>query len=276
VFIVQNMPGAGGNVAANYLYNVAPKDGTMIGAFQSGVILEPLLGKTPVKHDPSKSIYLGSANDDVYICIARADAPVKTFKDAFTTEMLMAASQASSTSDYPLVINAVLGAKFKVITGYPGSREISLAVERGEAHGACGLAWPSVSITQPGWFDTGRVQVILQTHSKGHADLNAKGVPLAHSFAKTDEDRAMLDFFFSQSRFGRPYILAPGVPKERVGALRKAFAATLADPQLRAESDKARMEIVPVPGEEVQELVRKVYASPPAIIAKTRKAIHGE
>lgn len=276
VMVVQNMPGAGGNVSANYLYNVAPKDGTAIGAFQSGVILEPLLGKTPVKHDPSRFIYLGSANDDIYICIGRADAPVKSFKDAFTTDMLMAASQSSSTADYPMVINAVLGTKFKVITGYPGSREISLAVERGEAHGACGLAWPSISVTQQGWFDSGRVQVLLQTHQTGHPDLNAKGVPLAHTFAKTDEERAMLDLFFSQSRFGRPFVISPDVPADRAALLRKAFAATLADAELLAEAGKARLDVVPVSGQEVQDLVKKVYASPPAIIAKTKKAIHGD
>jgi tripartite-type tricarboxylate transporter receptor subunit TctC len=275
-FIVQNMPGAGGNVSANYLYNVAPKDGTIIGAYQSGVILEPLLGKTAVKHDPSKAIYLGSANDDVYICIARADAPVKSFKEALTTEMVLAASQSSSTSDYPQVVNAVLGSKFKIITGYTGSREISLAIERGEAQGACGLAWPSISVTQPGWFDTGRMQVILQTHATGHPDLNAKGVPLAYSFVKTDEDRAMFDLFFSQSRFGRPFVISPDVPKDRAAALRKAFAATVADEAMRAEAAKARLDLDPVSGEEVQEVVRKVYASPPAVIAKVKAALHGK
>lgn len=274
-FIVQNMPGAGGNVAANYLYNVAAKDGTFIGAYQSGVILEPLLGKSAVKHDPSKAIYLGSANDDVYICIARGDAPVKEFKDAFTKELIMAASQSSSTSDYPQVVNMVLGSKFKVITGYTGSREISLAIERGEAQGACGLAWPSISVTQPGWFDTGQMKVILQTHASGHPDLNAKGVPLAHSFAKTDEDRAMLDLFFSQSRFGRPFVIAPDVPADRAEALRKAFAATVKDAELRAEAKKARLDLEPVSAADVQEAVRKVYASPPAVIAKVKAALHG-
>ncbi|HEY8578546.1 MAG TPA: hypothetical protein VIL72_01570 [Beijerinckiaceae bacterium] len=274
--IVQNMPGAGSNVAANYIYNVAPKDGTVIGAYQSGVVLEPLLGKTPIKHDPSKSIYLGSANDDIYICIARTDSPVATFQDALSKELLMAASQSSSTSDYPAVMNAVLGAKFKIITGYAGSREISLAIERGEAQGACGLAWPSISVTQPGWFTTGAVKVIVQTHAKGHPDLNAKGVPLAHSFARNDDERAMLDLFFSQSRFGRPYVVSPEVPKERVAVLRKAFAATMADPQLKAEAEKQKLDVEPVLGEDLQTLVAKVYASPPAIIARTKKAIHGD
>jgi tripartite-type tricarboxylate transporter receptor subunit TctC len=273
IFIVQNMPGAGGNVSANYLYNVAPKDGTVIGAYQSGVILEPLLGKTPVKHDPSKAIYLGSANDDVYICIARADAPAKSFQDVLNTELILSASQSSSTADYPEVINAVLKSKFKVVTGYAGSREIALAIERGEAQGACGLAWPSINATQPGWFDTGRMKVILQTHATGHPELNAKGVPLAHSFAKTAEDRAMLDLFFSQSRFGRPFVIAPEVPKDRADALRKAFAATMQDPDARAEASKMRLDMEPVSAADVQEEVRKVYASPPAIIAKVKAAL---
>jgi tripartite-type tricarboxylate transporter receptor subunit TctC len=273
IFIVQNMPGAGGNVSANYLYNVAPKDGTVIGAYQSGVILEPLLGKTPVKHDPSKAIYLGSANDDVYICIARADAAAKSFEDVMKTELILAASQSSSTADYPEVINTVLKSKFKPVTGYAGSREISLAIERGEAQGACGLAWPSINVTQPGWFDTGRMRVILQTHATGHPELNAKGVPLAHSFAKTDEDRAMLDLFFSQSRFGRPFVIAPDVPKERAEALRKAFAETMKDPEARAEAAKFRLDMDPVSAQDVQEEVRKVYASPPAIIAKVKAAL---
>ena len=273
IFIVQNMPGAGGNVSANYLYNVAAKDGTVIGAYQSGVILEPLLGKTPVKHDPSKAIYLGSANDDVYICIARADAAAKSFEDVLKTELLLAASQSSSTADYPEVINAVLKSKFKVVTGYAGSREISLAIERGEAQGACGLAWPSINVTQPGWFDSGRMKVILQTHASGHPELNAKGVPLAHSFAKSEEDRAMLDLFFSQSRFGRPFVIAPDVPKDRADALRNAFAATMKDPEARAEAAKFRLDMDPVSAADVQEEVRKVYASPPAIIAKVKAAL---
>ena len=275
-FIVQNMPGAGSNVAANYIYNVAPKDGTVIGAYQSGVVLEPLLGKTPIKHDPSKSIYLGSANDDIYICIARTDSPIAKFEDLLSKELLVSASQSSSTSDYPAVLNAVLGAKFKIITGYAGSREISLAIERGETQGACGLAWPSINVTQPGWFSSGAVKVILQTHEKGHPELNAKGVPLAHTYARNDDERAMLDLFFSQSRFGRPFVVSPEVPKDRVEALRKAFADTMADPQLKAEAEKMKLDVEPVLGAELQALVAKVYASPPAIIARTKKAIHGD
>jgi tripartite-type tricarboxylate transporter receptor subunit TctC len=272
--IVSNMPGAGGNVAANSLYNISPKDGTVIGAFQSGVILEPVLGLTPVKHDPSKFHYLGSANDDVYICIARSDSNVQTFDDVLKNELIVGASGSSSTSDYPAVLNAVLGSKFKIVLGYPGSREISLAIEKGEAQGACGLAWPSIAVTQQGWFDTGKVKVIVQTHAIGYPELNAKGIPLAATFAKTDDQRAMLALLFSQSRFGRPYVLAPEVPAPRVAALRKAFADTMVDPELKAEAAKMKLDIDAVPGADVEEIVRKVYASPPDIIARTKQAVH--
>lgn len=273
-FVVQNMPGAGSNVAAAYIQNVAPKDGTFIGAYQSGVVLEPLIGSRPINHDPSKAQFLGSANDDVYICVARADAPVKEFKDALTTEMVMGASNSSSTSDYPWVLNAVLGTKFKIVLGYQGSREISLAIEKGEAQGACGLAWPSISVTQPGVFDSGAWKVILQTHATGHPQLNGKGVPLASAFARTDEDRAVLDFFFSQTRFGRPFAVADGVPADRVALLRKAFSDTMQDPQLREEAAKMRLDVDFVAGEVLQKLVAQIYAAPPAVVQRTRAALN--
>lgn len=275
--IVSNLPGAGGNVLANQLYTIGPKDGTAIGAPQSGVILEPLLGATPVKHVPAKFHYLGSANNDVYICIARADAPARSFAEALEKEIILAASNASSTADYAQIINNVLGARFKVVLGYAGSREIALAIDKGEAQGACGLAWPSISVTQSDWFQDGpvksRMRVLVQTHATGHPELNAAGVPLAASFARTDEQRAMLDLFFSQSQFGRPYILPPDVPVERAAAMRKAFGATMADAEFRAEAKKLRLDVDAVPGEVVQDVVSKVYAAPPELVAKTRAAL---
>ena len=272
--VVQNMPGAGSNVAAAYIQNVAAKDGTWIGAYQSGMVLEPLIGSRPINHDPSKAQYLGSANDDIYICIARSDAPVKEFKDAFTTEMVMGASGNSSSSDYAWILNAILGTKFKTVLGYQGSRQISMSIEKGEVQGACGFAWPSISVTQPREFETGSLKVIVQAHSIGHPDLHKKGVPLAGSFAKTDEDKAVLDFFFSQTRFGRPYALAAGVPADRVDFMRKTFAATMTDPQLRAEAAKMKLDVDYVPGEDLQALVAKIYAAPPGVIERTKAALN--
>jgi len=272
--IVSNMPGAGSNVAANYIYNAAAKDGTMVGALYGGSPIEPLIGTTPVQHDPSKSQFLGSANNDVYICVARKDATAKSIEDVFKMELLAGASNASSTADFPAILNAVLGTKFKLVLGYPGSREIGLAIDKGEVMSACGLAWPSVSVTNPGWFGpNGTMHVILQTHPTGHAELNAMGIPNAMSFAKTEEQRALLDLFFSQEVFGRPYVVAPEVPKERVEALRKAFWATLKDPELLADAKRANLEVNPVSAEEVEKLIAKVYAAPRELTQKIRKAI---
>ena len=274
---VSNLPGAGGNVLANQLFTVGPKDGTVIGAPQSGVILEPLLGTTPVKHEPAKFHYLGSANNDVYICLARADAPVQSMKDALDKEIILAASNASSTADYAQILKNVVGAKWRIVTGYAGSREIALAIDKGEAQGACGLAWPSISVTQSDWFKDGpvksRMRVIVQTHDKGHPQLNAAGVPLANTFARTPEQKAILDLFFSQSAFGRPYIVPPDVPVERIAALKKAFAATMVDPEFVAEAKKFKLDIDAVPADEVQSVVARIYATTPDLVAKTRQAL---
>lgn len=275
--IVSNLPGAGGNVLANQLFTVGPKDGTVVGAPQSGVLLEPLLGSTPVKHEPAKFFFLGNANNDVYICIARADAPVNTLAAAMDKEIILAASNASSTADYAQMMRNVLGAKFRIVTGYAGSREIALAIDKGEAHGACGLAWPSISVTQSDWFPQGpvksRMRVIVQTHASGHPELNAAGVPLALSLAKTDEQKAILELFFSQSKFGRPYIAPPDVPKDRTAALRKAFAATMADAEFKAEAKRLKFDVDTVPGEEVQATIDRIYAAKPELIAKVKQAL---
>ncbi len=273
-FLVSNMPGAGSNLAANYIYNVAPKDGTFVGAIYGGAPLEPLIGKTPVKHDPSKTQYLGSANDDVYVCVARKDAAVQKFADLMTKELVVGASNSSSTADFPAVLNATLGTKFKLVLGYPGSREISLAADKQEVNGACGLAWPSVSVTNPGWFGpNGTMRVLAQTHVKGHPDLNKEGVPNAMSFAKTDEERQALELFFSQEVFGRPYVLAPEVPRDRVEALQKAFMETLADPELLADAKRANFDVNPVSGPDVAALIAKAYAAPKSVVERVKKAL---
>jgi tripartite-type tricarboxylate transporter receptor subunit TctC len=151
--VVQNMSGAGSNRAAGYIYSVAPKDGTAIGAIFPGVVLQPLLSGAKVPHDPSKLIYLGSANSDVYVCFVRTDVPVKTFKDMFTQELIVGASNPGATTyDLPLLLNNVLGAKFRIVTGYPGSREITIALERGEVQGVCGIGWTGIETLHPDWF----------------------------------------------------------------------------------------------------------------------------
>ena len=178
--VVQNMSGAGSNRAAGYIYSVAPKDGTAIGAIFPGAVLQPLLSDAPVPHDPNKFIYLGSANSDVYVCYVRSDAPVKTFNDVLDKELILGASNPGATTyDLPLMLNNVLGTKFRIVTGYPGSREITLALERGEVQGACGIGWTGIEIMHPDWFAKDTIRVPVQLSNKGHDDLNKRGVPRA-------------------------------------------------------------------------------------------------
>ena len=204
--VPQNMPGAGGATATYYISAIAPKDGTAIGAIHPGSILEPILGdKRKVRYDPNTFQYIGNANSDVYVCIIRTDAPVKKFADAFTQEVIVGtAGEATSTGDFPLMLDNVLGAKFKIISGYLGNREVQLAIEKGELQGECGTSWSSVFATHPDWFKNNMVKVLVQESSVGHPDLNKMGIPLAVDFAKSPEQRQALDLVYSQEVFGRP------------------------------------------------------------------------
>jgi len=269
-----NMPGAGGNKVAYYIYAVAPKDGTAIGAIFPGGVMEPLIGDKPVQHDPTKLVYLGSANTEVFVCYVRADAPVKSFKDALATEVSMAPSaEGGSTRDFPLMLDHVLGAKFKIVVGYPGSREMMLAIEQGEVAGQCGISISSLATAMPDWIPSGKVRVLAQEGSKLDPALAKLGVPLTIDFARTDDERQVLELMYSQGVFGRPYVVPPGVPPERVAALRQAFIETLRDRATLEDAKRMRLAVDPVAGEEVQTLVAKVFATPPQIVKRLKDAI---
>ena len=217
--VVNNMPGAASNVAAAYIYNVAPKDGTVIGALFMGAVVDPLFGNRPrPTHDMSKFNYIGNANKDVYVCLIRADAPVKNFAEALEKELIVGGTaEGASTRDFPELLKSLLGAKFKIVAGYQGSTQVNLAMERGEVQGGCGQSWSSVSATRAAAFKDGTIKVLAQEDTEGYPALNKQGVPLTRDFAKTDEQRRILDLVYSQTVFGRPYVVAPEVPKERVG-----------------------------------------------------------
>ena len=270
--VPQNMPGAAGATAAYYVTSVAPKDGTVLGAIHPGNIIEPVLGdKRKVRYDPSTFQYIGNANTDVYVCVVRTDAPATTFEQAMQTQIIMGSGgEAASTRDFPLLLNNVLGTKFKVVLGYSGNREVQLAIEKGEIHGQCGAAWSSVAATHPDWFRSGLVKVLVQEASVGYADLDKQGVPKSVDFAKTPEQRQILDLIYSQERFGRPYIMAPETPADRVAAMRKAFMDTFLDPAFLEEARRMGLDVDPTPGEEVQKIVRKVYETPPDIVEKAK------
>jgi tripartite-type tricarboxylate transporter receptor subunit TctC len=171
------------------------------------------------------------------------------------------------------MLKNLLGVKFKIVAGYTGSREINLAIERGEVQGGCGQTWSSVAATYPAWFRDGTVKVLAQEDSEGHPDLNRQGVPRTLDFARTAEQRAILELVYSQSRFGRPYVVAPEVPPERVAALRRAFMIAMRDPELVAEAEKIKLDVFAISGDELQTLIGRLYATPADIVEKARQAL---
>jgi tripartite-type tricarboxylate transporter receptor subunit TctC len=273
--IPKNMPGAGSNKAAAFLYNVAPKDGSTFGALFPGAIMDPLTGdKSQVQHDPNKFLYLGTANKEVRVCAVWHTAPAKTFKETFTTETILAASaEGGATADYAAVLDAVLGTKFKVVKGYPGTREMTLAIERGEAHGLCGYAWTSLKTQNAEWVRDKKINVILQTAFEGDPELNQMGVPMVWEFVKNDDDRKVIELLLAQQVFGRPYVVPPTTPDARVKVLRAAFTATMKDVGYIAEAKKLGLDTDFGTGEEVQALVQKVYATPTAIVQRLVKSM---
>ena len=274
--IPKNMPGAGTNKATGFIYTVAPKDGTVIGAVFPGAIMDPLVGdKSQVQHESTKLIYLGSANNEVAITVIRVDAPAQTFQDLFTKGMISAASASGGSSrDFPAALNNVLGAKIQLVSGYPGTKDMTLAIERNEVQGTGGYLWSSLKTQNPDWLPAaGKMRILVQEAIKGNAELSKMGVPVAMDFAKTDEDKQVLELIYGQLVFGRPYILPPGTPEERVTALRRAFDATFKDKAFLADAEKARLTIDPVTGEEVQALVAKLFASPERIVERAKDAM---
>lgn len=266
--VPKNMPGAGSNKAAEFIYTVAPKDGSAIGIIFPGAIMTPLLDPgRGLKFDPPKFAYLGTANKEVRVCAARKDAPAKTLAEATKTEILMGATaDGGSTQDYPAVMNEVLGTKFRIVRGYKGTRDITLAVERGEAHGLCGWAWTSLKTQRPDWLQTKSVNILVQFGIDSEPDLDKMGVPTIWSFVKSDADRQLLELMVGQQVFGRPFVAPPGVPAPRLKALRDAFAATMKDSAFLADAAKAKLDIDYDSGENVQKLVERIYATPKPVV----------
>jgi tripartite-type tricarboxylate transporter receptor subunit TctC len=273
--IVSNMPGAGSNIAAAYVARVALKDGTFIAAPFAAQPLGPLLEDAgDLKYDPSKVNYLGTAMSDVFLCMVKPDAPATNFNDMFSREVIMGGTAESGSTGYlPLVLNNVLGTKFKVVFGYPGTREITMAMQKGEVHGMCGMNWSSMVSQYANMLQNKEVQVVAQEHAIGHPDMLKMGVPLTMSYAKTEEQRKILEIIYSQEVFARPYFVAAEVPAERLKVMRKAFLDTWKDPELVKEAEKMNLDVGATSGEEIQALLQKIYETPPEILKKAKDAI---
>jgi tripartite-type tricarboxylate transporter receptor subunit TctC len=258
--IVGNMPGGGGMRLANWLYQVAPKDGTVIGALARATAFEPLLGNKAAQYDGREYNYIGSANDEVSVCVAWYTSGIKSFEDAQKRELVVGSGGTSDdTYQYPALLNNMFGAKFKMVPGYPGGNDINLAMERGETQGRCSIPWSTVKATRKFWIDEHKVNLLMQYSLSKHPDL--PNVPLVMDLAKNDEQRTILKLIFGRQVMGRPFAAPPGVPKDRIDALRKAFAETLTDPAFLAEAEKTKLEITPVSGETIANLVHDVYAN---------------
>ena len=273
--VVSNMAGAASNSMSGYVAGVAPKDGTVIGAPFSTQPLGPILEDPGMlRYDTTKLNYIGSANEDAFLCVVRKDAPIKTFADAFTTEAVMGGTAETGSTGYlPILLNNVLGTKFKVVFGYPGSREMFMAMDKNEVHGQCGMGWSSMKTQYVEYLRQQSITLLVQERIKPDPEMSALGVPVSGDFAKTPEQKAILEIIYAQETFGRPYFVAPEVPKERVDALRKAFMDTFKDPELLAETKKMNLETGPISGEEVQALLTRIWNSPEGLRRRTREAI---
>jgi tripartite-type tricarboxylate transporter receptor subunit TctC len=271
--VPKNMPGAGSLLLANWLYNVAPRDGTAFGIIGRGTGFDPLLGSTKAQFDASKFNWLGSMNDEVSVCVAWHTSGITTLQQVMQTELTVGGSgPAADTDQFPKVLNATIGTKFKVVTGYPGGNDVDLAMERGEVMGRCGWSWSSVIATHKSWIDDGKINVLVQLSLGKHPDL--PDVPLVMDLARNSEEKQIFKLIFARQPMGRPFLAPPGIPPDRVAALRKAFMDTLKDKEFLAEAEKAKLEINPVAGGAVQNIVQEVYQTPKALASKAADMVN--
>lgn len=274
--IPRNRGGAGSRLALNWMLAKAKRDGTVFGAFFPSALIDPLIRPKRSKYDVTKFNFLGSINKTARQCIARKDAKVKKFTDLFKHELTIGATaRGGSTRDFAVMLNSILGTKFKVISGYKGSAGIMLAVERGEVQGLCGYAWSSLKKARPDWARGEKVNIFVTFTMKPHKPMEALGAEPIWKFLKTDKQRQILEFFIKQQEFGRPYVAPPDVPKDRVKILRVALKKTWASPGFLSDAKKLRLDVDPISGPQVEKLVKELYALPKdlvaEIVATTRK-----
>jgi tripartite-type tricarboxylate transporter receptor subunit TctC len=262
VFVPRNMPGAGGRRGFSYIYNVAAKDGTVIGTTLRTVPIDPILhSHETFDYDSTKINWLGSANKEVSTCAVWHTAPARTLEQARKTELLLGSTGASSNETLQaLLLNAVLGTKFRVVQGYKSSSEVMLAAERGEVHGRCGFGWDSIVSRYKDDYDQKKLIVLVQLGLHKHPDI--PDVPFIMDLVKSPEDRQIVELFIGPNEMGRPFFAPPGLPKERVAELRHAFDATMTDKAMLADTDKANMAIAPMSGQQVEELMLRMYKTP--------------
>jgi len=265
--VPKNMEGAGSLRLANWLARVAPRDGTVFGTVGRGVPFDPLLGLPGTQFKAPDFSWIGSANNEVSICTSWGTSQITKIEDVFTKQMIIGGTGPSDdTVQFPEVLNGVLGTKFKIISGYPGGNDVVLAMERGEVEGRCGWSWSTITATHPDWVKDKKIHLLVQLALEKHPDL--PNVPVIVDFAKTTEQRQIIKLIFARQVVGRPYLAPPGIPKDRLEILRKAFMETMVDKDFLADANKSKLEITPVTGDKVEALVKEIYETPPAVAQK--------
>src|SRR5215831_901761 len=273
--VVKNMPGAGSSRAGVYISTVAPKDGTSIGALMPGAIIGPLLDDKPnLQFDPTKVLYIGTADSGVRVCAAHETSKIKTFEDAQRQKTVLGASAAGgATRDYGYMHNHTAGTKFEIVTGYKGTVDITLAMERGEVDGMCGWDWSSVKSQKSDWIADKKVNVLAQVSLEPLEELTERGVPHIWKFVTKDDDRKVAELVVSQQVFQRSYIAPPQTPAEALAILRAGFDATMKDAAFLADADKLKISIAPIQGGKVQDLIARLYATPKEFVERAKVVI---
>jgi tripartite-type tricarboxylate transporter receptor subunit TctC len=270
------MPGAGSARAAGFIAKIAPKDGTVIANIMPGAVIGPLLDpKTEKLFDPTQVAYIGNVNNGVRVCVSGKHSKVKTFDDARKLKAVFGGGQANdSTRDYGYLHRKTTGAIWDMTVGYKGTNDLTIALERGEVDGFCGFDWASLKAQKPTWVRDKTVNVLIQDAIEPLDELTRLGVPHIMKYVTDDTTRKVVEFVLSQQVFHRSFIAPPGTAPAQLAILRKAFDDTMKDPQFLADAAKLRIDVAPLSGARVQEVVRNLYASPPAVVDLARAAIN--
>ena len=266
--IVQMMPGASGLTGAGYIYNAAPRDGTVLAGVNANIPTAPLLSRDAAKFDVNKYSWIGNVSRDPFVGFVWHTAPIQTLDDAKTTEVVLGGQALGAASvDMPVLAKELLGLKVKIVTGYKSSAETKLALEKGEIQGVFGNLWTSLKTEKPDWLADRKIRIVTQFGFSKHPDL--ADVPLFMDLAKTAEDRQLLELLLVRQEFAKPYVAPPEVPAERIAILRRAFDATLKDPQFLAAAEKMNLPVDrPMTGEELAATTERISQTPPAVLKR--------
>lgn len=268
-----NRPGAGSLAAANQVFNASARDGTVIGVFNRSIPTEPLLGvSAAAKFDATKFTWIGNVGNEVSVCVARKQVDVKTWNDFITKPIQVAVTSTSAdTGVYPLLLNNMFGARLKLVTGYQGGADMTLALERGEVDGRCGWSLGGIKTARPTWLKDGPINIPVQFGSRRSPDL--AGIPLIMDLAANDQQRRILKLIISRQDLAYTFAAPPDMPPDRTAALRTAFDRTMKDPDFLGEAEKMGVEVAPMTGAEVDRLMKEIYETPADLVAEARRVI---